>query len=107
MNRAIVIKMAGNVEIAAAVADGMTKVIPVDGKEMAMVKAENKRLRAKQGVKEFVEDKAWGETKASLARTYRVKRHGKVYNFILLAWALTCCAISAEYNRLSAWNRGE
>ena len=105
MNRAIVIKMAGNAELAAAVADGMTKVLTIGGKEMDMIKAENKQLKAKQGVKEFAEDAAWKEIKAKMARTYRVKRHGKVYNFILLTWAMLCCAIQEEYKRLSAWNR--
>ena len=77
----------------------------IGGEEMDMIKAENKQLKAKQGVKEFAEDAAWKEIKAKMARTYRVKRHGKVYNFILLTWAMLCCAIREEYKRLSAWNR--
>ena len=97
MTRALVIY--GDSKIGTAIADGLT------AKELAMVKAENKRLKAKQGVKEFAEDQAWKETKEKLARTYHVKQHGKVYGFLLLAWALLWVGIFAEYARLSAINR--
>lgn len=105
--RAVVIKTVGDVEMAAPIAEALGKsVIPLNAREMELVKAENKRLNAINGVRAEADAKRWRKTRRRLARKYAITPHGRAYELALLAWAMTWAWIfdTAEY--LSAWNRG-
>ena len=106
MNRAIVIKTAGDPEIAGAIVDGITKkVIPLDADELATVKAECARLKARDGVRRSKEDDEWPAIRDGMAVKFGCKTHGPVYNNILLAWAIMWLVIFECFRRLQAWNR--
>ena len=104
--RAIVIKTGGNTGIADAIVDGMLKKIAVDNSaELAEIRKENDRLKARQGVRQNADDLAWAEIKADLDATYAIKTHGVVYDKVLLVWALLWEKIFDIARRLQAWNR--
>ena len=87
MKRAVVVKMYGDADMAAQIAEPMTKVIPVDDGQMRMVIAENKRLNALNGVRSYGDSVRWQTVADALAVKYQVKRHGRLYGAILTAWA--------------------
>ena len=97
MTRAVVIY--GDRQIGNAIREGITSA------ELDMVRAENRRLNAINGVRAEGDEKRWPEIQADLARTYTVKRHGVVYRTLLLAWAMLWLEIMGAYEYLSAWNR--
>lgn len=91
MTRAVVIY--GDRRIGGAIREGITSA------ELDMVRAENRRLNAINGVRAEGDDKRWERTRRRLARKYRIKTHGRAYTLALLAWALTWAWIfdTAEY----------
>lgn len=106
MTRAVVIKTVGDPQIAGAILDGMTqRVIPLDDGELAAVKAEYARLRAKDAVRAYGDEKRFESVRKALAVKYSTPNHGRLYEAILGTWGLLWYGIYAAYDYLSAWNR--
>ena len=99
MTRALVIRTAGDAQIAHAVAEGMNAV------ELQRVRRECARLQAQVGVRRYCEDKRWRQTRRRLARKYAVKPVGPVRGAILGVWGGLWLALDNMYRRLSRWNR--
>lgn len=100
--RALVIRTAGDPEIAGAIVDGMTRqVIPLNSSELDAVRAELKRLQAREGTRQYRQRKDWNETSMELQRKYAVKPHGEVYRCFLIAWTLTCLTVAECGRRLA------
>ena len=87
MKRAVVVKMYGDADIAAQIAEPMTKVIPVDDGQMQMVIAENKRLNALNGVRAYGDSVRFESVSKALAIKYATKPMGRLHGAILTAWA--------------------
>jgi hypothetical protein len=106
MNRAVVIKTVGDPQIAGAILDGMTqRVIPLDDGELAAVKAEYARLRAKDAVRAYGDEKRFESVSKALAVKYSTPTHGRLYGAILGVWALLWLSVREWYEYFSAWNR--
>ena len=97
MNRALVIY--GDKRIGGAIADGLT------AKELEMVRAENKRLNAVNGVRSYADEKRLRAACEELAAKYPTEEHGRLYGAVLGAWGLFCLAITEWVKYLQAWNR--
>lgn len=97
MNRALVIY--GDKQIGGAIADGLT------AKELEMVRAENRRLNAVNGVRSYGDSVRWESVSGALAVKYSTKPTKPVIAAILGAWALLWCAIFAAFAYLQEWNR--
>ena len=112
-NRALVIKTYGNPEIGGAIRgailDNVTReVIPLNDKELEKMKEDYKRMKAREGVRHTkAADEKWEETKQELAIEYGVKPHGKIYNALLLGWAILNLAIMEGFARLWAGIEGK
>lgn len=105
MKRAVVVKLFGDADIAAQIAEPMTKVIPVDDGQMRMVIAENKRLYALNGVRSYGDSVRWQTVADALAVKYSTPTHGRLYGAI---WGLIgglVLAINGWYEYFRAWNR--
>lgn len=106
MKRVVVIRTVGDRELGAPIESALAaRVIPLDSGEMEAVRAENKRLNAVNGVRAEGDEKRWPEIQADMARAYAVKRHGRLYEKLLLAWALLWLEIVEWYRYFEAWNR--
>lgn len=106
MTRAVVIKTAGDPAMAGAIVDGMTqRVIPLNQDELAMVKAECARLRAKDAVRAYGDAVRYKAACSELEARYYTPQHGRVYEAVTGAWALLWAIIFGAYDYLSAWNR--
>ena len=75
MNRALVIRTAGDAEIAAAISEGINAV------ELRNVRAEYAKLQARDGVRCEGDERRWQRTKRRLARkilhqTHRARQRG-------------------------------
>ena len=85
----VVFRLYGRPDIAESIKDGMEKGIRLNTDQMAIVKAENEKMRdAREGVRKFGDDKRWPETREKLAAQYYVKPCGRVRAFLLVLWAL-------------------
>lgn len=93
IKRAVVIRMYGDADMAAQIAEPMTKVIPVDDGKMQMVIAENKRLNALNGVRSYGDSVRFESVSKALAIKYAVKPVGRVRGAILTAWACLWLAL--------------
>lgn len=93
MKKCVVVKLYGNMEDAPKIAELFTKVIPVDDGQMQMVIAENKRLNALNGVRSYGDSVRWQTVANALAVKYQPKRHGRLYEAILTAWACMWLAL--------------
>jgi hypothetical protein len=85
--------MYGDADMAAQIAEPMTRVIPVDDGRMQMVIAENKRLNALNGVRAYGDAVRWQTVADAMAVKYAVKRHGRLYGAILGGWACVWLAL--------------
>ena len=81
MNRQITIKTA-DPHMAAGIAEGAATVA------LRTMEAENRRLKAVDGVRREADAKRWQRTQKRLARKYTVKPVGKARGAVLGAWAL-------------------
>lgn len=68
--------------MAAGIAEGAATVA------LRTMEAENRRLKAVDGVRRQGDDRRWQRTKRRLARKYTVKPVGRARGAILGAWAL-------------------
>ena len=99
--RALVIKTYGDPTLCGAIVDGVARqVIPLDGGELTAIKAEYTRLKAREAMRQEADDRRWEETKADLEAQYAVKTHGRIYNTILLTYALICLVIMTLFAKL-------
>ena len=69
------------------------------------VEAENRQLKARDGVRRRADDRRWERTQRRLARKYTVKPVGRVRGAIMGVWGLLWLGVDEAYKRLSAWNR--
>lgn len=95
IKRAVVVRMYGDADMAAQIAEPMTKVIPVDDGRMQMVIAENKRLNALNGVRSYGDSVRYETACKALAVKYATKPIGRVHGAILTVWA---CVWYGLYN---------
>lgn len=93
IKRAVVVRMYGYADMAAQIAEPMTKVIPVDDGQMQMVIAENKRLNALNGVRSYGDSVRFESVSKALAIKYAVKPVGRVRGAVLTAWACLWLAL--------------
>lgn len=103
MTRAVVIKTYGDQQIAGAIVEGMAQGARPNERE---VEAENRQLRARDGVRREADAKRWKNTQRRLARKYTVMPVGRARGAILGAWACLWLGIVGWYEYLSTWNRG-
>lgn len=97
VSRALVIRTAGDPEIAAAISEGINAV------ELRAVRAEYAKLQARDAVRCEGDDRRWQRTRRRLARKYRVRPVGRVEGAILGVWALVWYAIYHTGEVLSAY----
>ena len=108
MNRAIVIRTVGNPEIAGAIVDGMTqRVIPLDTGELAEIKAEYARLKARDDIRNYGDSIRWNSVRQAMALKYQVEPLGRFHSAILAGWGLLWDSVYGWYKYFCAWNRGE
>ena len=69
------------------------------------VEAENRRLKAVDGVRREADDRRWERTRRRLARKYTVKPVGRARGAILGAWGLLWLEVAEWVRYFSAWNR--
>ena len=69
------------------------------------VEAENRQLKAREGVRRQGDAKRWQRTQRRLARKYTVKPVGRARGAILLVWALSWMVVFECFRRLQAINR--
>ena len=102
----VTIKLMGNQKMAGAIYDGIAKnVIAVNEKELAALRAELEKLRAREGVKKHREDRDWHIVQLDLERKYGTKPHGELYGKVLVAWVLTLLFAQECFKRLGIWIR--
>lgn len=106
MTRAVVIKTYGDPEIAGAIVEGMAQGARLNERELEVVRAENVRLNALNGVRSYGDSVRWESVSGALAVKYSIKTHGRLYGAILGAWACLWLGIVEWYEYLSTWNRG-
>lgn len=113
MARAVVIKTYGDQQIAGAIVEGMTRrVIPLDGDELAAIKAElaavkaaKARQDARDGVRDAGDEKRWALVKADMAHDYAVRTPGPVRAALLVGWAMLWSGVYGMAEALMRWNR--
>ena len=99
MKRAVAIRVFGNPAMGCALGSALTT------KELELVKAENKRLDALNGVRAYGDEKRWQDVRNELATKYTTRPANKLSGAILGLWALLWTVIFGWYAKLSAWNR--
>ena len=77
MTRAMVIRTAGDAQIATALAEGMNAV------ELQRVRRECAKLQAQVGVRRYCDDMRWERTRRRLARKYKVEPVGRIRGALL------------------------
>lgn len=105
MKRAVVVRMFGDADLAAQIAEPMTRVIPVDDDQMQMVIAENKRLNALNGVRSYGDSVRFESVSKAMAVKYSTPSHGRLYEAILGVWALLWLTVHEWFEYFQAWNR--
>lgn len=104
--RAVVIKTAGNPEIAGAIVDGITQnVTPLNADELAVVKAEYAKLQAAYGVMKPRDDRYWKDKINALDSKYVTQPDRKLKEAITVAWAMVWTFIKDWFDYFQAWNR--
>lgn len=118
-DRALVIKTYGDIPMREAIRGAILdnaacEVIPLNNAELEAVKAEYARLKAdydeleaRDAVRQKADDERWLETKTDLEMQYASKPHGKVYNTVLLVWAVIWLLIDTGFARLWAGIEGK
>lgn len=106
MTRAVVIKTAGDPAMAGAIVDGMTqRVIPLNQDELAIVKAECARLRARDAVRAYGDSVRYKAACSELEARYFTPQHGRLYEAATGAWACFWGIVYSAYDYFSKWNR--
>lgn len=106
MTKAVVIKTIGDNEIAGAIVEGMTRrVIPMNTEELAVIKAELARYKARNGLRAYGDEKRLRTAKSEMARKYSSKPTKPIVGAILGVYGLFCLGVAEAYARLAEWNR--
>lgn len=106
MTKAMVIKTYGDPEIAGAIVDGMSRrVYNLDGDQLAVVKAELARYKARHELRVYGDQKRLRAARRELAMKYSSEPHGRAYNAIMGVYGLVVLTIATAAAYLSAWNR--
>ena len=87
--------------MAAGIAEGAATVA------LREVEAENRQLRAIEGVRREADARRWERTRKRLARKYSVKPVGRARGAILGAWGLVWLGITEWVQYFQNWNRGK
>lgn len=104
--RAVVIKAAGDQEIAGAIMDGISRTItPLNDKELAVVKAELAKIKAAYGVMKPRDDRYWMDKIAALDSKYGTEPDGKIKGAMTLIWATIWDFIFDWFKYFQEWNR--
>lgn len=118
MSRALVVVTHGDQSMAqpmaGALVENMTRqVIPLDGDELAAVKAELAEIKAekarqdaREGVREYAESVAWQEEREELAVKYAVRTPGPVRGALLTVWAMLWLGLYNLADYLSTYREG-
>ena len=85
--------------MAAGIAEGAATVA------LREVEAENRHLKAVDGVRREADAKRWQRTQRRLARKYSVKPVGRARGAILGAWGLVWLGITEWVQYFRDWNR--
>lgn len=106
MARAMIIRTIGDPELCGAIADGMTRtVIPLDDGELALVRAECARLRARNDIRAYGDSVRLDTACKALAIKYQPEAHGWLYWAVVTAWALLWLGLGELYDRLEVLTR--
>lgn len=106
MTKAVVIKTVGDEEIAGAIVDGMTKrIIRLNGDELAAMKAELARYKARNGIRAYGDKKRLRTARREMARKYSIKPAKPIVGAILGVYGLICLGVAEAYAQLAEWNR--
>lgn len=96
MKRAVVIRTAGDREIAGAIVDGMTrKVIPLTEDELGHVRAECIQLRDRRTLRRRRAQRRQERDRELLALKYPIESNGRLYGALLGAWAALWLCVTA------------
>lgn len=102
----VVYRCYGDPSITGPIKDGMdAALVPLNARELEVVKAENRKLTAEKGVRAANDADKWPDIQARLARQYQIKQHGALYRRLLVCWAMMWFEIGRFYQRMSEWNR--
>ena len=104
--RALVIRAAGDEEIAGAIADALVPMTNAD--EIKQLKAEMQAMRereAKNGVAAEHTAKNWHEMYTEILERPLPEPSCKVAQVLLIGWAMLWMQIYDWYDYLSRWNR--
>lgn len=111
--RAVVIKTAGNPEIAGAIVDGISKnIVPLSADELEVVRreyerleAEYKMLQAEYGVMKPRDSKYWQAQIDKLNAEDDSGNVKKLRNTLTLVWAIVWTMCDEWFHFLQDWNR--
>lgn len=88
MTRALVIKTYGDPQIAGAIVDGVSRAVtPLNDSEYAALRAELARLRARDDIRAYGDEKRFETACKALTVKYYTKPVGRARGAILGAWA--------------------
>ena len=85
--------------MAAGIAEGAATVA------LREVEAENRQLRAIDGVRREADAKRWQRTQRRLARKYSTEPMGRLHGAILGVWALLWLSVVEWIRYFERWNR--
>lgn len=102
VKRAVVIKTAGDPDIAGAIVEGMTRSSWVNSRE----RAELSRLMAQINVRRFRRDRDWWLVQAELAKRYSIRRKSAIGEYALIAWAFGSLFVVTCAKRFWAFLKG-
>lgn len=106
MTKALVIKAFGDPKMTGPMVDGITKtVIELDTGELAVVKADLARLKAKTELRAYGDQKRFRMARREMAMKYSVRPARPAVQAILGVYGLVCLAINEAYTKLAEWNR--
>ena len=104
MTRALVIRTAGDPEIAGAIVEGMTRrVIPLDDGQLKAVKAELVRYKSRAELRAYGDEKRFRRTRRELAMKYSTRPVGRLRGAFLGVYGLLILCASEAHARM---NRG-
>lgn len=107
MMQALVIKTYGDPEMCGAIVDGMTRnVVALDDGELAAVKAECDRLRAKEDIRAYGDGIRFETACKALAVKYQPEPHGRLYWAVMRVWAAVWLGLYTVYDMLGVITEG-
>lgn len=105
MQRALVIRTAGDPAIAGAIVAGMDRASEYKALRDELVRL--RKVEARAGVRDYGDQKRWERTKRRLARKYYVRPMGRIEGAVLGAWAGLWMAIGQFFQAVQALAEGK